>query len=155
MLKLLKNILGAKPESSAVTDRFSRIQIATCVLLLEMAHTDEEFHGAESVLIEDLLQNRFAFSAEAVAELMKLSHSEKDADWDLYHYAKVINENFTISEKVELIESLWRIVYADGLLDKYEEYLMRQLTVLLRLSHRQMIDAKLKVLDERAVSSQP
>ncbi len=33
MLKLLKNILGAKPESSAVADRFSRIQIATCVLL--------------------------------------------------------------------------------------------------------------------------
>jgi uncharacterized tellurite resistance protein B-like protein len=155
MLKLLKSILGAKPESSAVADRFSRIQIATCVLLLEMAHTDEEFHGAESVLIEDLLQNRFSLSAEATVELMELAHSERDAGLDLYHYAKEINANFTIAEKVELIESLWRIVYADGLLDKYEEYLMRQLTVLLRLSHRQMIDAKLKVLDGKVAGTQP
>jgi uncharacterized tellurite resistance protein B-like protein len=113
-----------------------------------MAHTDEEFHGAEAALIEDLLHNRFALPPVAVAELIDLAHGERQASPDLYHFAREINENFTIEEKVELIEALWRIVYVDGILDKYEEYLMRQLTKLLRLSHRQMIDAKLKILDE-------
>ncbi|WP_432823752.1 TerB family tellurite resistance protein [Trichloromonas sp.] len=148
MLKLLKNMLGPGAQEPTPAHRYERIQVATCALLLEMAHTDEEFHEFESALIEDLLQNRFGLPPAAVAELIELGHGERHASLDLYHFARDINEHFTIEEKVELIESLWRIVYADGLLDKYEEYLMRQVTKLLRLSHRQMIDAKLKVLAE-------
>ena len=39
-------------------------------------------------------------------------------------------------------------LYADGVLDKFEDYLMRRLVKLLGLSHSQMIEAKVKVLDE-------
>ncbi len=148
MLKLIKNMIGSKAQDTTPSHRYERIQVVTCALLLEMAHTDEEFHEAEATLIEDLLQNRFDLPPAAVAELIDLAHGERQASLDLYHFARDINEHFTIEEKVELIEALWRIVYADGMLDKYEEYLMRQLTKLLRLSHRQMIDAKLKILAE-------
>lgn len=150
MLKLLRNLLDPPSANSVAVENFSQIQIATCALLLEMAHTDEEFHGAESVLIEDLLQSRFALSSEASAALMERAHKERDASLDLYAFAREINDQFSIADKIELVEELWRVVYADGLIDKYEEYLMRQLTSLLRLSHRQMIDAKLKVRDELA-----
>ncbi|OHB33798.1 MAG: hypothetical protein A2X84_06020 [Desulfuromonadaceae bacterium GWC2_58_13] len=148
MMKLLKTLIGNRAQDTAPGFRHQRIQVATCALLLEMAHTDEEFHEVEAVLIEDLLRNRFNLSPAAIAELIELAHEERRASFDLYHFARQINEHFTIDEKVELIESLWRIVYVDGLLDKYEEYLMRQLTTLLRLSHRQMIDAKLRILAE-------
>ena len=43
---------------------------------------------------------------------------------------------------------LYDLIYADGVLDKYEDYLVRQLAKLLRLSHGEMIEAKVKVLDE-------
>jgi len=148
MMKLLKSLIGSKESAIEPGRRFQRIQLATCALLLEMAHTDEEFSPAEHALIEDLLENRFNLPPEAIRELMELAQGERQNSLDLYHFARDINENFSIDEKVELLESLWRLVYADGLLDKYEEYLMRQLTKLLRLSHRQMIDAKLKVLAE-------
>ena len=49
-------------------------------------------------------------------------------------------------EQERLIEQLWQIVYVDGKMDKYEHYLMNKLSNLLRLSHKQLIDAKLKVL---------
>jgi len=149
MLKLLKNMIGFRGQDTRPEHRYERIQVATCALLLEMAHTDEEFHEAEAALIEDLLQNRFDLPPAAIAELLELAHGERQASPDLYHFAREINDNFTMEEKVALIEALWRIVYADGMLDKYEEYLMRQLTKLLRLSHRQMIEAKLKVLAEQ------
>ena len=49
--------------------------------------------------------------------------------------------------KVKIIETLWQIVYVDGKMDRYEHYLMNKLKKLLRLSHDQLIDAKLKVLN--------
>ena len=53
------------------------------------------------------------------------------------------------NHKVEIIETLWRIVYVDGKMDEYEHYLMNKLKNLLRVSHGQLIDAKLKVLKEK------
>ncbi len=50
------------------------------------------------------------------------------------------------AEKIEIIEILWRIVYVDGKMDEHEHYLMNKLSNLLRLSHNQLIEAKLKVL---------
>ena len=41
---------------------------------------------------------------------------------------------------------LWQIVYVDGKMDEQEHYLMGKLSKLLRLSHNQLIDAKLKIL---------
>ncbi len=65
---------------------------------------------------------------------------------DLWQFARLINENYTNEEKIKIIETLRRIVYVDGKMDQYEHYLMNKLKNLLRLSHNQLIAAKLKVL---------
>jgi uncharacterized tellurite resistance protein B-like protein len=45
-----------------------------------------------------------------------------------------------------IVETLWRVVFVDGKMDQHENYLMHKFSNLLRLSHKQLIDAKLKVL---------
>ena len=47
--------------------------------------------------------------------------------------------------RIEIIETLWSIVYTDGKMDQHEHYLMNKLKNLLRLTHKDLIDAKLKV----------
>ncbi|BCR05884.1 hypothetical protein DESUT3_29530 [Desulfuromonas versatilis] len=153
MLNLLRKLTGvAGPEKGAAAEP-DRIQVAACVLLLEMAHTDGEFHAMEATLVKDLLADKFQLSAEATAELIALAQQEREASLDIYQFTRQIDANFSLEQKLEVIESLWRIVYVDGVLDKYEEYLMRQLAKLLHISHRQMIEAKLKVLAEQRASS--
>lgn len=147
MLNRIKTLLASGPAADPEAEH-ERIHVATCVLLLEMAHTDGEFHAMEGTLIQDLLRHKFDLSEQATAELMEYARQEREVSLDLYQFARQINENFTPDEKLEMMEVLWRIIYADGVLDKYEDYLVRQLATLLRLSHRQMIDAKVKVLDE-------
>ena len=49
-----------------------------------------------------------------------------------------------MEEKLQVIELVWEIAYADGLLDKHEDYLVHKLADLLRLTHQQLIEAKLK-----------
>ncbi|MCB2171061.1 MAG: TerB family tellurite resistance protein [Deltaproteobacteria bacterium] len=68
---------------------------------------------------------------------------------DLWQFANLINEHYSIEEKLDVIELLWRIVFVDGKMNRYEDYLMHKLTKLLRLSDTQLIDAKLKVMPKK------
>jgi uncharacterized tellurite resistance protein B-like protein len=149
MLDRLKRLLTPKSNShTAPQSAQERLRVATCALLLETAMTDSNFSDAESTLIRDLLQHNFGVTSESATELMETARRERDSSPDLYQFTRQINENFTFEEKRDLVESLWRIVYADGVLDRYEDALMRQLTTLLRLSPREVIGIKLQVLDE-------
>ena len=78
--------------------------------------------------------------------MMAEADRELEESVDLWQFADLINQNFTTEEKIELIEQLWRIVYVDGKMEAHEHYLMNKLSNLLRLSHSQLIDAKLKIL---------
>jgi uncharacterized tellurite resistance protein B-like protein len=147
MLNRIKSILGGGPVSDP-SQEHERIQVATCVVLLEMAHADEEFHAMEETLVRDLLQRKFEISDQDVTELIEFAQAQRRESLDLFQFTRQINEHFTRSEKMEMMEALWRLVYADGVLDKYEDYLVRQLATLLRLAHGEMIAAKVKVLDE-------
>ena len=50
--------------------------------------------------------------------------------------------------KLRIIEMFWKVAYADGRLDSHEDYLIHKLGKLLRLSHKQLIDAKLKTKNQ-------
>jgi uncharacterized tellurite resistance protein B-like protein len=147
MLNRIKSLLagGAAPEPGRERER---IQVATCVVLLEMAHADEQLHELEEALVRDLLQRKFDLPAADVTELMELARRERSASLDLFQFTRRINDEFSRAEKLEIMETLWRVVYADGMLDQHEDYLVRQLATLLRLGHHEMIEAKVKVLDE-------
>jgi uncharacterized tellurite resistance protein B-like protein len=64
---------------------------------------------------------------------------------DLWRFASLINKNYSIEEKESIMEMIWRVAYADGHLDKHEDYLVHKMAKLLRLSHKQLIEAKLEV----------
>lgn len=147
MFDLIKSLLSGGPSADPGREH-ERLQVAMAALLLEMAHADAQFHEMEGVLVRDLLQQKFELTAEAVAELLQLAQQERESTLDLFHFAREINASFTREEKLEVMEGLWRIIYADGVLDKYEDYLVRKLATLLRLSHQEMIGAKVKVLDQ-------
>jgi uncharacterized tellurite resistance protein B-like protein len=123
------------------------VRIATCALLLEMAHIDGEFSELEKESILEVLKNKYELSVEHAAALMKTAEEELEKSIDLWQFAKRINENYSTEEKIKIIETVWHLIYTDGVLDKHEDYLVHKLATLLRLSHEQLIDAKLKVLD--------
>ena len=122
------------------------LRVATCALLLEMAHIDETFTQEELETILTILKEKYGLSQEHADALVAEADKELAESVDLWRFARLINENYTIDEKLEIIEILWQMVYVDGKMDKYEHYLMNKLKNLLRLSHDQLIDVKLKVL---------
>ena len=122
-----------------------RIRVATCALLLEVANSDDEFSESEREHIVRILTKDFQLSHEDAQELMQLSERERKESIDLWQFTNQINEHYSLNEKIKIIEMVWKVIYADGKLDKYEDHLAHKLSRLLRLTHDQLIEAKLKV----------
>lgn len=82
---------------------------------------------------------------EYVTEIIETADKELKGSLDLWQFTNLINHNYTEEEKIKIIEMIWHIAYTDGRLDKHEDFLVHKLANLLRLTHRQLIDAKVKV----------
>lgn len=144
----LKKILLQTPEIASATqqqDEYERIQIATCIILLEVAKSDDEFSSIEKTTVTALLRKQFKLSPDAIEELIEIASQERDESIDLWQFTNLINKNYTKEEKIKIVEAVWRVIYADKKLDRYEDHFVHKLAKLLRLKHHELIDAKLKV----------
>ena len=122
------------------------LKVAACALLVEMARIDETFTAQETEMVVQILKNRYGLSDAHAQALIDEAEKELVESVDLWQFARLINENYSRDEKIGIIETLWQVVFVDGKLDKYEDYLMHKMQKLLRLSHKELIDAKLKIL---------
>jgi len=148
MLDIVKRFLSKTKVNNSVTEKQNRerdLCVATCALFVEMARIDGTFTQAELETILSILKEKYGLSGEHADALIEEADKELDQSVDLWQFASLINENYSTDEKIEIVETLWRIVYVDGKMDQYEHYLMNKLKNLLRLSQDQLIDAKLKV----------
>jgi len=147
---MLSKIFGLLQNDRPATsdERFTRVQVATCALLLEVAHSDGHYQGTEAKIVHDLLAGMFNLPADLIVELVDFARDHQQNSTDLFQFAREINAHFSLEEKLAVMEGVWRIIYADGVLDKFEDALARQLATLLRLSHKEAIGCKVKVLDE-------
>ena len=149
MLNIFKELLKKSGNTSDNDKGYSRekeLQVATCALLLETAHADDEFTLEEEKQIEDLIRSHFDLSQEIFNEIKELSDKQRAESIDLWHFAKIIKDNYSVAEKEKVIEMIWSVVYADNNLNDHEDYLVHQLAQILNLDHKQLIDAKVKVL---------
>jgi len=122
------------------------VHVATCALFLEMAHIDGTFTKEEMALILSILKEKYHLSDEHADHLLLEAEKELKESIDLWQFSKLINENYSMEEKIEVIRTLWEIVFVDGKMDRYEDYLMHKVATLLRLSNDKLIDVKLEVL---------
>jgi len=122
------------------------VRLAVCALFLEMASIDEEFSEEERQLVLDMMKEEFDLSEEYINELVEAAEEQRRSTLDLWKFTDMINRNFGVEEKIRVVELLWRVVYADGTLNKHEDYLVHKISRLFNLKHSQLIEAKLRVL---------
>ena len=144
MFKIFNAILQHHREEERALTKEDELQLATCILLLEIAQADGTIQAEEEKQIQAIIHQQFPLSEADSSALIEQARKNQIENVDLYPVAALINENLSTEEKCRLLENIWRIVYADGILDQHEDYLMHKLATLLHLSHRQLIDTKLE-----------
>ncbi len=120
--------------------------IAAIALLVEAATLDGDFGVPEQAAIRRVSAERFALNAEEVATLFELASQRQDSSNQLFRFTHEINQSFTPEERVEVVEMLWEVVYADGVLHDYEANLMRRIGGLIYVSDMDRGNARKRVM---------
>ena len=122
--------------------------LATAAVLLEIAYADGTFSPAEDGNVAAFLANRFLMGQDDTRALMEAADEIRKKTVDHFALTHYIRKNTPLEERIEIVKTMWRLVYSDGKLTDYEGYLVRKLADLLGLEHHVMIDAKSAVLRE-------
>jgi uncharacterized tellurite resistance protein B-like protein len=122
------------------------LQVAVAVLLVEAARMDDRFEATERAAIERLLAAKFALSPESTKTL--LAHAEDLAarSNQLHPFTRLAVERMDPKERIRLIEMLWEVAYADGVLDPEEDALLRRVAGLVYVSDADRVAARQRVL---------
>ena len=151
MFERLRALLeGAEARNQGPRDD-AELRIATAVLLVEAACTDGEFDEREEAVIRALLARHFNLSEAEIAALMESARAAQDKAAGMVRYTRIIKERFSEEERISMIEMLWEVAYADGVLDDYEANLLRRIGGLLYVPDRETGLARQRVLDRLGI----
>ena len=120
-----------------------KLGMTLAVLMLEVAKSDFEESDAEIQTMTAWLENQdLGLKSQDVSQLLDSARNEQAGSAGLFEYTRRACERMSMEERVELVEQLWRIAYADGVVDKYEDAAIRKASELLYVSHSDFIRAK-------------
>lgn len=131
----------AKSDSAELTSN------AAAALLLEAAQADNRIDDTELEQIELSLVNNLGVNPENIKEIVREAQKQLDHATCLHEITKIINQNWTVQDKIKLIESMWKVVLSDQHLDAHEQHLMRKIKGLLHIPQTEYIAAKLRARD--------
>jgi uncharacterized tellurite resistance protein B-like protein len=124
----------------------TEIHIAVAALLVEAARMDDHFDPAERTAIRKMLARRFALDGAAVERLIASAEGAADRSSALYRFTRVVAERFDPAARVGMIEMLWEVAYADGVLDPDEDALIRRVAGLIFVEDHERGAARQRVL---------
>lgn len=136
-------------QQSEATDNEYQLRLATAALLVEMMNQDEQILETEKQAVRNILKDQFSLNEQETLELCRLAEEELQDATDYYQFTKLIAEHFSQPQKIQIIELLWRVAYADNHLNAYEEHMVRRIADLIYVPHQDFIRVKLKVLNEQ------
>ena len=147
MINKIKELItkyGNKEEIEEESD-LSKLNNACAALLVEIAFADKEFDETEKTSLKLTLMETYAIEEADIDEIIKDAENTVAESTSLYGYTRIVNDEFEYDDKLSLLKNLWKVAYADGNLDKYEEHLLRKISDLIHISHSDYINIKLEV----------
>ena len=139
---ILKKLTAADREPAGPDE----LQVAVAVLLIEAARMDDHFEASERAVIERLLATRFELSVESTQALIKKAEETAARSSQLHPFTRMAVERMSPEQRIKLIEMLWEVAYADGVLDPEEDMLLRRVAGLVYVSDQDRVAARLRVV---------
>lgn len=147
MLQRLVSLLNT-PEPAEPAEREDAARIAIAALMVEAAHADDVYLDAERAMIDRVLMERFALDAQQAADLRAKGEIAQAEAVDLVRFTRIIKDAVPFEERIEVIEAMWRVIYADDDRDHEEAALIRRLAGLLYIQDRDAGLARQRVVDQ-------
>ena len=144
---MFDHILSLLSGGAPAHGKADSLQVAVAALMVHAACMDDTFDLAERRTIERLLAARFDLAPDAVKRLLASAEKRAEDSSQLYPFTRIAIERLDERERVQVIEMLWEVAYADGVLDPDEDALLRRIAGLLYVSDYDRGAARRRVLD--------
>ena len=155
MLREIKSFMfGAETAVTSGSNSEEPIAAAAAALLVEMAVMDGAFDTNERETIVRLISDRFDLNILDVADLVAEAEVAVSGSVELFSFTKILRDDFDHSDRIKMIEMLWEVAYADGILHDFEANLIRRATGLLHVSDRESGIARKRVLEQLDIASE-
>jgi uncharacterized tellurite resistance protein B-like protein len=128
--------------------------LAAAALLVHAAAIDGEMPQVARDKLHVLIKQRFALDDANTDELVAEATAAEQQSIDLYTFTARLNRALDEKGRARVVEMLWQIVYADGVVTEFEDNLVWRVVDLLGISQRERIALRKRVagegVDERA-----
>lgn len=153
MLNPLKKLLDrivAVPKDAPPQDLDAVLRLASAVLIAEVVRSDLDVDPRERDAMRAALRDKFGLPDDEVAALV--AHAEQTArdSTDLYTFTSQVNAQFAMPQKLQLLEHLWRVAYANGEIDDHERHIVRRIADLMHVPQGASMGIRQRVAHESA-----
>lgn len=147
MLRTLKDLFDSFTTSAgtqAPQQLTHQLQLATAVLLVDVMRADTTMGAAERAAVLASLRSKFSLADDELARLLELAVDTAKTSYDYHRFTSSMNEHFSQTQKIQVVEYMWQVAFADAHLDAHENHLISKIAGLLHVTHGEYIAAKMR-----------
>lgn len=148
MFKKLKALLTEFSNELTQTNQLESVidfNTGLAALLVEVMRADSKIELTELEKIAEILKAQCELDQSQVDALIEKVRPVVEEALDLHQFVKEVNAKTTYEERIEVIELLWHVAFADGHLDDYEDHIIRKISSLMYVAHVDFVGAKIRV----------
>lgn len=145
MLKALKSLLEESSPKPVTGQERRHLHVAVASLLHETSRVDLREAGEERAAAAAALTDLFGLSPGAAEAVLAEGREKARHLTSYFGPVSVVKRDMGQPERIRLIEHLWRIAYADGPLDPYEDHYVRKIGHLLYVTNTEIVMARNRV----------
>jgi uncharacterized tellurite resistance protein B-like protein len=142
MLRQLKSLFEAPAPRPLPGFERRHLQVAVSALLHEARRADYQEGDDEYVLARAALADLFGLEGDDGVAVLEEGRARAEQLTSFYAPVTIIKRDFSLAERVRFIEHLWRVAYANGKLDPYEDHYVRKIAHLLYVPNTQSMLAR-------------
>ncbi len=150
-IKRLFGGVGTGAGNPEAPDAVEARVLAAAVLMVEAARLDGDFDRSERQSIRSLVMDRFGLDGAEADGLIAEAEAVHDDSNQLVRFTRTIKDSWPPEERIAIVEMLWEVVYADGVLHDYEANLLRRVGGLIYVSDRDRGAARKRVTERLGI----
>ena len=123
----------------------TKTQLAAACILLSVADSDEIFEDKELDIINAILQDFFTIDKKTASSLIEKAQNEWKKSTGLFQFGNQLNEGFSHDDKIDFINCVFEVAYADGELHYLEHHTIKKIATILNLHRDEIINVKAEI----------
>ena len=140
--------LFSQPEQNNTSQELENEIILFVGLLVEAAIIDGKIDESEILIIKNSIIEIFTINDEKANFIINKCVKKAGEPNLLHSFTSKINKEFDYEKKINLLEILWKIILADGMIHDFESSLIRRLSGLMYISNIDCGNIKKRVLNK-------